>query len=106
MKTTMSLCANRHAMPDSVGDSVFPHYVKNPTDLIWLRNRVADSLQGITHLDLYVTGLTVALVEVIKFCIDYNVELILWHFDSVTRTYFPQRVCERKESSNENPPEK
>lgn len=43
-------------------------------------------------LNLYVTGLTVALVEVIKFCNFNNIDLTLYHFNRDTNEYYAQEV--------------
>ena len=42
--------------------------------------------------EVYVTGLTVVLVEVINFCSENGFPLCLYHYDRETDSYFPQRV--------------
>lgn len=44
------------------------------------------------HIDLYVTGLTVALVAVINCCAKEGIDLKLWHFNRDTGEYYPQDV--------------
>ena len=44
------------------------------------------------ELDLYVTGLTVALIEVINFCNLYGVGLVLYHYDKLLDIYYKQDV--------------
>ena len=44
------------------------------------------------ELDVYVTGLTVALVEVINFCSLYGIKLVLYHYDKYTKNYYTQDV--------------
>ena len=54
----------------------------------------ADSLcipRGLS-VDLYVTGLTVALVAVLNVCRQEGVDVTLWHFNRETGEYYPQEV--------------
>ena len=44
------------------------------------------------ELNLYVTGLTVALVEVINFCSLYGIKLILHHYRKEKDDYYKQDV--------------
>lgn len=44
------------------------------------------------HIDLYVTGLTVALIAVINCCVDEGIALTLWHFNRESGEYYPQQV--------------
>lgn len=43
-------------------------------------------------INLYVTGLTVALVEVINYCHLNDIELTLYHFNRETNDYYAQEV--------------
>lgn len=55
----------------------------------------ADTLQicrGL-RLDLYVTGLTVALIAALNVCRREGVKVTLWHFDHATGNYYPQEVA-------------
>lgn len=47
-------------------------------------------LNGADSVDLYVTGLTVALGEIIRYCATAAIPLTLWHFDRDTGSYYPQ----------------
>lgn len=44
------------------------------------------------ELQVYVTGLTVALVEVINFCSFYGIKLVLFHYDKISKGYYKQQV--------------
>ena len=44
------------------------------------------------HIDLYVTGLTVALIAAINCCAIEGIDLTLWHFNRDTGGYYPQEV--------------
>ena len=91
MRKTMCLCEGRHEMPSEVEGSIFPNTL-NPTDLEGMQQIVSEKLEGVTMLRLYVTGLSVALVEVIKYCIENKVELALYHYDLTTGKYYKQPV--------------
>lgn len=88
----MCLCEGRHEIPEAVDGAIFPQQL-NPLDLKGMRTAAAAKLAGVEELDLYVTGLTVALVEVINFCHANGVSLTLWHFDRETGGYYPQVVA-------------
>lgn len=89
-----ALCANRHQMPEGVTDVIFPEVVPDVTDVYALGKMVDQKLGGQSYgvIDLYVTGLTVCLIEVIKWCHDHGVILMLYHYNRDTGTYFPQHV--------------
>lgn len=44
------------------------------------------------HVNLYVTGLTVALIAALNACRDNGVTVTLWHFDRESGEYYPQDV--------------
>ena len=46
------------------------------------------------RVHLYITGLTVAVITVINAVIKYNKEIVFWHYDRETETYYPQRLEE------------
>ena len=87
----LALCEGRHEMPSRVEGSIFPNTI-NPTDLEGMQKIIAEKLNGVEELTLYVTGLSVALVEVIKFCIKNKIALDLKHYNSANGKYFTQPV--------------
>lgn len=91
-KLKMCLCEGRHEIPGAEDGAIFGNSL-NPLDLEGMRATAAAKLAGVEALDLYVTGLTVALVEVINFCHANGVSLTLWHFDRETGGYYPQEVA-------------
>lgn len=44
------------------------------------------------HLDLYATGLTVALIAVINICKREQIDLTVWHYNKATGDYYSQEV--------------
>lgn len=91
MRKIMSLCAGRHEYPAQVSGSIFGQNL-NPLDLAGMREDAEKALAGVVALDLYVSGLTIALVEVISVCRAHGITLTLWHFDRNTGSYYPQTV--------------
>lgn len=88
---TMLLCEGRHDIPQAIDGAIFPSVV-NPTDINALQRTVREKLENVTHLKLYVTGLTVALIEVINYCSMFDIELTLYHYNKDTNNYYAQDV--------------
>lgn len=89
----MCLCEARHKMPEIVGEAIFGKEI-NPIDVTGLHKQAFDKIKGLDHLDLYVTGLTVALLEVVKICQELDISLTCWHYDRDSGEYYPQKVVE------------
>lgn len=95
MKTAhMALCNGRHAIPDAVDGSVFEHEIADPTDVAGMEAKAHARLfdMDITSLELYVTGLTIALIATINACKKLDISVVLWHFDRNTGAYYKQDV--------------
>lgn len=93
MEYNMGLIQGRHEIPD-VSEYIFENAL-DPADRQGIRSLAQKSLEFLSkgdNLTVYVTGLTVALVEVINICHEKGVRLTLMHFDRETGTYFPQDV--------------
>lgn len=90
----MSLCKGRHEIPEAVDGSIFGTEV-DPLDVEGLQAKVTEALPalGIRHLDLYVTGLTVALIAVLNACRELGIHVTLWHFNRETGKYYSQEVA-------------
>ena len=75
--------------------AIFPFEI-NPTDIKLMAETVHKKLRDCDNLDLYVTGLSVCLVEVIGYCYHNFVPLTLWHFNRDTNEYYSQKLytCE------------
>lgn len=87
----MALCAGRHEIPEAVDGAIFDSVI-DPTNLQVLNNTCKERLKDCYKLDLYVTGLTVALVSVINFCVANHIGLRLWHYNRDTNDYYSQIV--------------
>jgi len=86
----MGLCEGRHPIPE-VSGYIFPAQV-DPLDMVGQAAKAAEALEGVQALNLYVTGLTVALVTVINHCRHAGIALTLWHYDRESGGYFAQEV--------------
>ena len=91
VKKIMCLCAGRHQMPEEVEGAIFSNTL-NPLDVDGMEKIASDKLEGVQSLELYVTGLTVALIAVVNICHQKGIELILMHFDRTSGNYYQQVV--------------
>lgn len=95
----IGLIKGRHEIPEVNGLYIFNEPI-NPTDIIGINKIAIARIKQLFNnpdeersMNLYVTGLTVALVAVINVCRMYHIKLILWHYNKDTNRYFPQVVC-------------
>ena len=89
----MSLCKGRHEIPEAVDGSIFGTEV-DPLNVEGLQAQAMETLSAleIRHLDLYVTGLTVALIAALNACRSLGITVSLWHFNRDTGKYYSQDV--------------
>ena len=93
----LGLCQGRHEIP-GVTEHIFPNTIDDVTDVKGLEEHAYLYIKNVaedkdTNIDLYVTGLTVALVAVINACtLLSDVTLTLWHFNNATGEYYSQIV--------------
>lgn len=90
-KAIFALCEGRHNTPAQ--EAIFPNEL-NPLDIAGINLVARQKLMGFDAVTVYVTGLSVALVEVIKVCVKYDISLTLMHFDRESGEYYPQIVNE------------
>lgn len=115
----VALCEGRHEIPEAVHGSIFHTEIQNVTDTKHLEIKAFDRLwtrcyaNGMTedrcyetkdgddvgcfiasdvHVNLYVTGLTVALIAVLNVCREERIPVTLYHYDRESGKYFPQEV--------------
>jgi hypothetical protein len=88
----IGLCRGRHEIP-GVEKYIFPETV-NPLDTEGLEREAETALNAVRGdaVDLYVTGLTVALIAALNAAKSLGIEVRLMHFDRETGGYFPQSV--------------
>lgn len=109
----VGVCSGRHEMP--VDNFVFDT-IEDPTNVNaleetawkWYRDTVLPLRKEGFNVDIniYVTGLTVATVAILKVLVDrhewaidddyparvHNGEIFLWHFDAVGKKYYSQSI--------------
>lgn len=90
----MALCSGRHNIKEAEDGAIFD-VIQDPTDVKGLERCALKKLLDldIRYLNLYVTGLTVALIASLNACKKLDIKVTLWHFDRETSTYFSQEVC-------------
>lgn len=89
---TLALCEGRHTMPAEVQGSIFPAEV-DPTDLGGLTEYCQKGIPATCNeLTLYVTGLSVALLAVVRYCDGNGISLTCMHYNRDTGEYYPQKV--------------
>ncbi len=87
----MCLCEGRHEIPEATDGSIFSNEL-DPLAVQDLETEALRKLEGLKSLNLYVTGLTVALVAVLNACRALCIDVTLYHFDRTSGTYYPQKV--------------
>lgn len=96
-KLNIALCEGRHNIPQATDGAIYPSIIKDVTDVVSLEKQAEQVLNSFFNgqgtVNLYVTGLTVALVAVINVSIRHGVNLTLWHYNTNTGDYFPQPVA-------------
>ena len=94
----LGLIKGRHEIPHVEGRYIFVEDYLNPTDVKEAEGKAYSVLAGIKsvypgkHIDLYVTGLTMALIAVLNAAKRHGMTVTLYHFDRETGKYFPQEV--------------
>lgn len=90
---SMALCEGRYAIPQAEDGSIFGNTI-DPLDPQALQAEAESKLRelNIKSLDLYVTGLTVALISVLNACRQLGIVVTLYHYDREEGNYYPQQV--------------
>ena len=100
MTYKIGLCEGRHDIPD-VADYFFGEIPAGKvTDFQWMEETAFGKLErlyedgelGGSSIDIYVTGLTPALIAALNACRRANINPILYHYDRATGSYIPQTV--------------
>ena len=91
---SVALCESRHEIPQAVNGSIFPQDIPDPMDFTALAKMCEEYLgivlkMGVKTCNIYVTGLTPALITAINCCRDHGVKCVTHHFDRATGEYIP-----------------
>lgn len=93
----IGVCEGRHEMP--VDKFVFGQQV-NPLDVIGLETQAEKRLLELkgncNQLHLYVTGLTVAVIAVIKVALEMFDSVVLLHYNRDSNSYYQQIFQEKR----------
>lgn len=87
----IGLIKGRHELP--VENYIFEKDIEDVRDIEVMYNIVSKKLKDVSKIEpveLYVTGLTVALTTVIRYCYNEGLNLILWHYDKEKDNYYAQ----------------
>jgi hypothetical protein len=87
----MALCEGRHAIPQATDGAIFGNSI-DPLDVDGLEAVAKRKLSGLDSLNLYVTGLTVALVAVLNATRELGISVTLYHYNRENGDYYPQEV--------------
>lgn len=91
------LCEGRHEINDVTDGYIFGNTIADPTDTEGLKEEAIDffldkGVKSTECINIYVTGLTVALIAAINAAKEIGVTVTLYHFDRETGNYFAQSV--------------
>ena len=101
-KIVVELIKGRHDF-NNIEGYIFNKEIRNVKNMYYMQLSIKKAIDALMkrhdireyrdiELDVYVTGLTVALVEVINFCSLYGIKLVLYHYDKYTKDYYTQDV--------------
>lgn len=90
----VALCESRHEIPEAVNGAIFPEVIDNPMDFGALRIMAENALNplftlGVKNVNVYVTGLTPALLTVVNLCRERGIKCITFHYNKTNGQYFP-----------------
>lgn len=90
------LCEGRHEI-NGVTEYIFGNTIADPTDTEGLKREalaffVDNGVKSTESINIYVTGLTVALIAAINAAKGIGASVTLYHFDRETGNYFEQSV--------------
>ena len=91
----VQLCENRHVVLEDIDGYIFPNTISDVTNVVELEEIALNSITKLgetSHLDIYTTGLTVALIATLNVARKCNIDVTLLHYDRENGKYFPQHV--------------
>lgn len=110
----LALCNGRHKIPQATDGAIFENTITDVTNTrkmeliamgrIWREiagnnwihlvdeyNAEYDADSDVV-VNIYVTGLTVALISALNVCKKIGVKVVLWHYNNATGEYYNQEV--------------
>ena len=98
IEMTLGLCENRHEPSVELDGYIFPQ-ILDVKDFDKMQDIIFEKLINCKKLNLYITGLTVALVEVYGYCVHNNIPLTLYHYDRETGGYYTQEATTKNKEN-------
>lgn len=98
MTKNIGVCKGRHDIPAVTCGYVFPHEIPaemlvNPLALEEeALSKLNSLLSGNTNVNIYVSGLTVAVMATVNACKALGVKVTLMHFNRENGEYYPQEI--------------
>lgn len=101
LKVSLGTIKGRHNLP--VIDYIFNEEIKDVTDVkkiendvktYFLKNILPMKADDDVQVILYITGLTIVTLAVVKACRDCNCGLVCMHYDRDNDTYIGQNIIE------------
>lgn len=99
LQISLGTVKGRHAMP--VTEYIIENEIEDVTNVLeiekmvddYFKTKIANNEEKV-EIILYVTGLTVVTLAVVKSCKKYNCNLVCLHYDRENDTYIGQKVFE------------
>lgn len=100
MEVGYIMCQGRHCPPNGKvcrryhidpKEGLFPKWI-DPFDFKKMDSYLDEKLVGVHKLNLVVTGLSSALLEVCKYCAEHDIDVTCLHYDNATKKYKVQRL--------------
>ena len=113
----IALCTGRHEIPQATDGAIFGNTIEDVTrtsllelhaqGVIWSKISERDWIHVVdvdeygydtydadedVIINIYVTGLTVALIAALNVCKYIGVKVVLWHYNNATGKYYSQEV--------------
>lgn len=98
IQVSLGAIKGRHELP--VKEYVIDEDLQDVTDIVAIEKKVDDYFEKLNkeykeaklQIILYVTGLTVVTLAVVKSCKKYNCNLVCLHYDRDSDTYIGQKI--------------
>lgn len=97
LQISLGTVKGRHTMP--VTEYIIENEIEDVTDVSTIEKIVDDYFKAKianneekVQIILYVTGLTVVTLAVVKSCKKYNCNLVCMHYDKINDTYIGQKI--------------
>ena len=92
MRYTFGLCSGRHDIPV---DKYLFDTISDPTDFDSMYMDVVSAIPvDCTELCVYVTGLTAAMLTVVRVCDEMDIGLTAYHYDRNKGVYVAQKIID------------